>query len=116
MAIYRGTDILCTELEQIGFKISLTKGNILSSDLGAGQRATRKLSKWKFQLHSAVRNLGVDFGMGRRAGWGVLRARLQKLGKRASRFMALRRAGAKLGKVFRSGGLASVLRGARARG
>ena len=116
LAISKGTDSLCVELERLGLEISLTKGNVISSNLGAGQRVTRKLSRWGFQLHHSVRNLGVDFGMGKTASWGVLRSRLKKLGSRASRFMALRNAGAKLGKVFRVGGVASVLHGARVRG
>eukprot|EP00959_Pyramimonas_sp_CCMP1952_P019110 403976-Pyramimonas_sp.AAC.1 len=48
-----------------------------------------------------------------RASWSVLRSRMARLAVRSSRYMALKRAGVKLGRIFRSGGLASVLHGAR---
>ena len=54
--------------------------------------------------------------MQKRASWRVLRGRATRLGQNATRYMALRKAGARLGSVFRTGGLASILRGARGRG
>eukprot|EP00959_Pyramimonas_sp_CCMP1952_P379229 7943842-Pyramimonas_sp.AAC.1 len=55
--------------------------------------------------------------MARSSSWNVVRQRTSRLGQRAGRYTALRKAGAKrLSKVFRTGGLVYILHGARVSG
>ena len=106
----------CRLREELGLTISPAKGQVLAGDPPSGKRLASKLGEWCLRYVREARDLGVDFVMQKRASWRVLRGRATRLGQNATRYMALRKAGARLGSVFRTGGLASILHGARARG
>eukprot|EP00959_Pyramimonas_sp_CCMP1952_P187334 3917298-Pyramimonas_sp.AAC.1 len=46
--ILGATRMLCRPLEELGFKVSLTKGQVLASDPPAGKRLASKLAEWDF--------------------------------------------------------------------
>ena len=83
--IFGATRWLCDRLEADGFKISLTKGVLVSSDLEAGKRTAWRLRKGDFRLRREAKNLGVDFRLDGKASLDVLRGRLGRLSVKASR-------------------------------
>ena len=111
------TKDLYTGLEtDLGMEVSRTKTAVLSSSPLLGKLVLRGMRSLGMQLKVHVRQLGVDYNAGRRRCTKIAAGRVKKVVQSAPRFKMLRRAGAGVAGLLRTGAIPRMVYGASVQG
>eukprot|EP00959_Pyramimonas_sp_CCMP1952_P043786 915064-Pyramimonas_sp.AAC.1 len=106
--IIAAAKMLCRLLVRIGLELSPNKGHVIATTPKLARQVEMALSDWAFRRARVVRQLGHDRRMGGGGRIPTHRGRVAAVGRRVPRFRRLAQGGRQMGKLFRSGGLASV--------